>query len=335
LANLTLIIVFPEWQTLPFHLIWLALSLLYVWRKWSFAQAMVLLGVVGITTAAATAWGAFRLGSNHVEIVEVPLMGAMFVAMAVHATARQAAAERAHRLAEEMQEFVENVAHQLRTPLTIARGHVELIGAAHRGDQTGDDAEVVLDELDRLSRTADRLLLLASAQHPEFLVLSEVDPQELVERTAERWRGGVPARFWHVDAVAPGTVRVDEERLTGALDALLENSVKYTGEGDAIGVRVRAEGDRVTIEVWDTGVGIPADELSKVFERFYRAKDRPVVNGAGLGLPIVRAIVEAHGGTVEAQSVIERGTLFRIHLPSFDPGRPRSSELEPDPIPAL
>jgi two-component system OmpR family sensor kinase len=251
-------------------------------------------------------------------------MAAMFVAMVWHARRRQSAteevrrlAESEHRLREREREFVRYASHELRTPITIARGHAELI-RSHGEGQAAADAEVVLDELNRLSRISERLLILAGAEHPDFLRLGPVQLDELVIDVAKRWSAAAPRR-WKVDIVAEGSVLGDEERLAVALDALVENAVQVTSEGDQIGLVGRSDEGHAVIEISDEGEGIPPDQLERVFDRFARV-DRGRTRGSGgtgLGLPIARAIVEAHHGSIDVRSSPGSGATFIVRLPGF------------------
>ncbi|MGH3034495.1 MAG: sensor histidine kinase [Gaiellaceae bacterium] len=245
---------------------------------------------------------------------------------------RQGAAERAGRLAASTQEFVENASHELRTPITIARGHAQLLRTTAVGRQAAADVEVVLEELERLSRISDRLLILAAAEQPSFLALAPVDLHTLVARSVDRWRVPATSRRWLVDLAVDGTLPADEERLGSAIDALLENAVKYTEEDAVICVSARAAGETAAIDVWDNGVGISPEELPRIFDRFYRGNGNGnghgnghggngngagTNGGTGLGLAIVKAIVEAHGGTVAVKSDVGRGTRFSVRLGGF------------------
>jgi len=132
-----------------------------------------------------------------------------------------------------------------------------------------------------------------------------------------RWSVAAADREWSYEAPAAGTVRADEERLVCALDALVENAVKATSPGDRIVVRGRADGGDAVVEVVDAGVGIPPEALPRIFERF--ARQPHPGGGTGLGMPIVKAIIEAHGGTINVASTPGKGTSVRLRLPGFAP----------------
>jgi signal transduction histidine kinase len=316
-----------QWETIPFHLIWVSLTLLYGFRVWRSGTTAVVLGVVMATTAVALTVSVVRGQKAIDEVAEVPLMATMFLVMAWHAHRRQRAVEEArlaaeteHRVLDRQREFVRDASHELRTPITVARGHAELIRASIDDEQAARDVDVILDELGRLSRLSDRLLTLAAADHPGFLLFEEVPVEPFVAATIRRW-GPAEPRVWQATVDASGTVSADRERLEAAIDALIENAVNATGVGGRIDLAAKGEGDTLLLEVSDDGSGIAAEELPHVFERFSRAgHDRSRGSGGtGLGLAIVEAIVDAHGGTVEAASRLGSGATFRIRLPRYRP----------------
>jgi signal transduction histidine kinase len=164
---------------------------------------------------------------------------------------------------------------------------------------------------------SERLLILAAAEHPGFLHREPVPVDEMVEGAAKRWAAAAPRR-WHLDITGDRVVRVDRERLAIALDALIENAVKFTDAEDRIVIAARPEDGRAVIEVSDEGEGIPLDQQPRIFDRFARVDNgRTRQNGGtGLGLAIVKAIVEAHGGSVSVQSRVGEGATFQISLPA-------------------
>jgi signal transduction histidine kinase len=327
-ANVAFIFFLGRWETIPFHFVWVSFSLVYGVRLWSLRATVITLSLVSLITGWALLRAATQLsGPGLDEMAEVPLMAAMFVAMVWHARRGQAAlaevndvAESRHRLLERERDFARDASHELRTPITVARGHAELIREAHRGTQTAEDAGVILDELATLAKISDRLLLLAAAERPDFLQRSPVELEPLIIDTVNRW-SPVASRNWRVNAIPEGTLDADQERLRIALDALIENALKYTTEGDMISLSARANDGSVVIEVADTGYGIPGDETLRIFERFTRADQSRARQGGGngLGLAIVKAIVVAHGGSVNCASERGQGATFNIRLPGFSP----------------
>lgn len=306
-----------EWETVPFHFVWVSLTLLYGFRVWAPAPTAAVLAAVCVSTGGLLL---VMSGDGQVawaETTEVPLMSAMFVAMVWHARRRQAALKEVRRAAERERDFVRDASHQLRTPITIARGHAELIRADCAGRQSAADADVVIDELGRLTRISERLLLLAAIEHPDFHRPTPIDLEAFVRETGRRWRASAD-REW-IATSEPGVVPADGERLAYALDALIENAVKFTRECDTIAITGRRAANAAVIEVRDTGPGIPPELVERVFDRFARADAGNAASGTGLGLPIVKAIVQAHGGTIEIASPKEGGVVFRIQLPGFRP----------------
>jgi len=328
-ANLGAMWVVPTWETVPFHFIWVSLTLVYGFRVWRLEPTGWVLAVVVVTTGAVLLHEVYGSFQSPDELTEVPLMAAMFMAMVWHARRRTAAIEREHRafeenrrLLERQRQFVQDASHELRTPITIAFGHAELLmGRSSRDPDLAEDASIVVDELLRLRRLADRLLLLASSADPDFLTRTPTAVERLLGEACSRW---APAnRRWVVDDFDAGTVLGDPERLGTALDALIENAVKHTEPGDEIRLSASREREQVVIAVADSGPGIPPERLKAIFERFARldsgrSRDR---GGVGLGLAIVRAIAEAHGGSVRARSVPGRGSVFEIVLPSSNARR--------------
>jgi PAS domain S-box-containing protein len=221
-------------------------------------------------------------------------------------------------------EFIALVSHELRTPLTSIRGYLELLlEDAELGELSQmqrDFLGVVDRNSERLMRLVEDLLLTAQAEAGSLqLAVTEVDLGELA---AESVRGCAPAasaRSIELVAVADGapTVLGDPTRLGQALDNLVSNALKFTPAGGRVEVRAFAHGEGARIEVADSGVGIPADEQAHLFGRFYRTEraHRNAVAGAGLGLSITKALVEAHGGRISFDSTEGRGTTFRVDLP--------------------
>jgi signal transduction histidine kinase len=260
------------------------------------------------------------------------MMASMFVAIVWHAHRHQKALEALRRSGARELEFIRHASHQLRTPITVARGHLELVRAATSDAQSVEDTDVVISELDRLSRISDRLLILATSDHVDFIARAPVDLRRLVEGTALRWTAAA-LRDWRVEVRVDGTVNGDADRLEAALDALIENAVKATRDGDLVAVRVRTEGREAVIEVSDAGVGIPPEDLTRVFNRFWTASDPDAGiahGGTGLGLAMVKAIAEAHGGHAEALPRVGGGTTVRMRLGGFRPAPPPGLTLPPE-----
>ena len=320
--NLIAIFWFANWETIPFHFIWISLTVLYGFRTWPALPTMWILGAVMLTTASGIGLDVWRGSEPPEELTEVPLMAAVFIAMAWHAHRRQAA-DRSHRMVSEQnagllgtqRQFLQDAAHQLRTPITIALGHAELLAGSLTGHQEGRDVQVVIGELDRLRRISDRLLVIAAAADPEFLLPEFIAIDQLAAELIRRWRPTADRR-WQLGRLDRVSVLADRERLGMALDALLENAVRHTGTDDVIELSVFQgwRGDPVRIVVADSGSGIPLDQQHLIFDRF-RTGDDGQSRGTGLGLPLVRAVARAHGGDVTVHSSPGEGSEFELTLP--------------------
>jgi signal transduction histidine kinase len=319
ILNLVAMLVFGAWETVPFHFIWVSLTILYGLRVWQSGPTLAVLSAIVVLTGIGITIDIQKGFQQPDELTEVPLMAAMFLAMVWHARRRLTALERLRRvsqanerLADRQRQFIEDASHELRTPITVALGHVELIArSTTRG--LHEDAKVAVDELMRLRRLSDRLLVLAAADDPNFLKKIEVDVEPILVETLRRW-GPIP-RQWRLGVMEEAEVQADPDRLAVAIDALVENAVKFSSEGDAIELSARRRGGQVAICVTDTGRGIAPEDLERVFERFTRSRVGRGRDGFGLGLAIVRAIVEAHGGSVRARSKVGEGTTFELLLP--------------------
>jgi signal transduction histidine kinase len=321
------------WQTVPFHFIYVSFTILYGFRAWRAKQTVAGILFVTASTGILTLH-AISAGQEEVpELTEVPLMTLMFVAMVYHVIRRQQATAVAEKLAVERQAlldrehaFLSDASHELMTPLTIARGHLELL-ERHPGDPDAatvpETRDLVLAELGRMERIVDRLLLVERALSPEFLRLVPVDAAELVAAVFRRWPPAADRR-WVLEAVAPGTVSVDADQLTQALDLVIENAVAFTQPGETIAVGSTARAGGLLIRVRDTGRGIDPEVLPHIFERFFRgdAGRSRRTGGAGLGLSVARAVVAAHGGEIRATSAPGRGATFEIALPRLGEREP-------------
>jgi two-component system, OmpR family, sensor kinase len=336
-ANLIAVALVPAQVPIPFHFIWISLALVYGVRAWRLSVTLIALLAVMLLGGAALAFAISEGRASTEEYSEIPLMAIVFLAMVLHVRRRQAATREVNRLAEDRarlldreHDFLRDASHQLRTPITVARGYAELMaqdclsltGASDReAARLQDDARVVIDELDRLTHISDGLLLLAAAERPEFLKRAPVRVDELVDEVAARWQSVAPRR-WRVHAATGAVVSGDRQRLRSALDALLDNAIAFTAEGDAIIVRATRGGDDVLLEVADSGPGLSTAIMGRVFERFAsddtgRSTGRSTSRGTGLGLAGVRAIVGAHGGSVSAGNRPEGGAWFRLRLPAL------------------
>ncbi|MGW0733296.1 ATP-binding protein [Streptomyces sp. NPDC002851] len=211
--------------------------------------------------------------------------------------------------------FVDDAGHELRTPITIVRGHLELMGDDPA--EREETVRLVTDELDRMSRIVEDLLLLAKAERPDFVTPG---PVQLAELTADVYVKArtLGERDWKLTEVAEGEAELDEQRVTQAMVQLAQNAVQHTTPGQAVSIGSRIEGAAVELYVADSGPGVPPQDAEVIFDRFRRGTARRGArgSGAGLGLSIVRAIAEGHrGGGVRLRETPGGGATFVLDLP--------------------
>jgi len=225
-------------------------------------------------------------------------------------------------------DFLANVSHDLRTPLTSIQGFSQAIaeGVASDPEAARRAAQIIHDETARLHRMVESLLDLARLEAGQL----ELRRQSLALGDLLRGVGeslSVKARENQLHlmlAIPPDLPRVlgDGDRLAQVFTNLLDNAIKHTPPGGSVTLSAKAAGSGVTVTVRDTGEGIPPDELSRIFERFYqvdKSRRRDRQTGLGLGLSIARQIVEAHGGTIKADSTVGQGSTFTVWLPLKPP----------------
>ena len=229
-------------------------------------------------------------------------------------------------------DFVASVSHELRTPLTSIQGYLELILDEDTGplnDQQRRFLSIVNRSSDRLLRLVGDLLFVAQLDAASLhLESSPVPLAGLVEQAVDAARPAAAVKGLTLTAAVSGVPDItgDEARLAQLLDNLIANAIKFTDEG-AIAITLTQQAGHALIEVADSGMGIPAGEEARLFERFYRtqAANTQAIQGSGLGLAIAKAIAEGHGGTIEYQSVENEGTTFRVRLPLPTPVASRRS----------
>ncbi len=217
-------------------------------------------------------------------------------------------------------DFINDAGHELRTPITIIRGHLELMG--DDPEEQRETLELVIDELDRMSRFVDDLILLAKSERPNFLISETVEIGSLSEELYAKAKVLAARRDWRLESKGAGRLVADRQRLTQAIMNLAENATQHTIEDDTIALGTALNNSGAYFWVRDTGKGIALVDQQRIFERFARASSqRRQSEGAGLGLAIVRAIAEAHGGRVELRSQAGVGSTFTLILPLEPPSR--------------
>ena len=227
---------------------------------------------------------------------------------------------RVRKLETVRRDFISNLSHELRTPLASLKALTETLQDGALSDLEAGPRFLsrIHTEVDALTQMAQELLDLSKIESGQIaLVLRKVDPLAVLKSAADRMRlqaerAGVNLT---VETVASPTVQADAARLEQVLVNLIHNAVKFTRRGGAVTLSVRADGESVIFAVRDMGVGIPADDLPRIFERFYRVDKSRTGSGTGLGLSIAKHIVEAHGGRIWAQSREGEGSAFFFSIP--------------------
>ena len=209
-------------------------------------------------------------------------------------------------------QLLDDVRHELKTPITIIRGHLEMMNPADATD-VRSTREIGIAELDRMTRLVDDIDLLATVEGEQF-EMAPVDLAGLTARVGELVTA-IPGHEWSVDAQAAGVIRANHDRLLQAWLQLADNAAKYTPEGAPIEIGSSLDETDARLWVRDHGPGIPPAARHRIFRRFDRAHGKRTVGGSGLGLAIVDAITKAHGGRCVVSDTPGGGATFTIHLP--------------------
>jgi signal transduction histidine kinase len=219
-----------------------------------------------------------------------------------------------------MREALDNVAHELRTPLTRMKGSAEL---ALQGEPDAEkERDALLDTLEETDRVLTMLNTLMDISEAETGLMKlerrSVSLAELVGEVTELFEFVAEEKKIALVAEIPAELQVfaDPHRLRQVLVNLVDNGLKYTGEGGRVSVSARASGGETIIVVQDSGAGIPPEEVERIWERLYRGDKSRSQRGLGLGLSLVKAIVGAHGGRIELQSEVGKGSTFSVYLPA-------------------
>jgi signal transduction histidine kinase len=342
-GNLAWMVLMPSWSMLPFHLTWVSLLLLYGLGYRTATRTLTLWLLVPVMAGAALLFvdDQLRALAPYDELVELPVMVLLLFAITRLTNRRKAAmtaldevSRRNADLLERQRAFVQNASHELRTPITVALAHAELLPGfaadAAKADAASDTA-IVVDELGRLRRLVDRLLLLATAERHDLARPAPTRLVALADDMLRRWEP-VPRR-WLRGRCDDAIVLADPDRLLVALDAVLDNAVRFTRERDSIELSVHRYGREAAITVADSGPGIPDGQLESVFDRFDGAGPaRDSAHNFGLGLSIVRAIAEAHGGRVTAARGPAGGAAVTMWLPLQQPAAEMAPADARDPV---
>jgi signal transduction histidine kinase len=314
-------------------------------RQTADQTARLMLAVGGLTSLAAAA-GAWVVAGRILRpvrdvaataqgITETDLSGRIEVAdgpgdeLADLARSVNAMLDRVETGVEAQRRFVDDAGHELRTPITIVRGHLEVLDPADPAD-VRETVALVDDELDRMNRIVGDLLLLAKAEQPAFVRPHPVDVGALTAEIGRKVHR-LGDRHWVVESTADVDAVLDPQRVTQAVVALADNAVHVTGPGDRIGLGSRLVDGELRFWVADAGPGVAPEDRERVFDRFGRGQaGRGRSEGAGLGLAIVAAIAGAHGGRVALDSVPGRGATFTLVLPAHLAPPPDSPDTTVD-----
>jgi two-component system OmpR family sensor kinase len=284
---------------------------------WLVRRGLRPLEEIGVTAGAIAAGDLTRRVEPTDERTEIGRLGVALNAMLAQI---EAAFEERRASESRLRRFVADASHELRTPLTSIRGYAELFrrGADSRPDDLAKSMQRIEAEASRMGLLVDDLLLLARLDQGRPLEREPVDVAKVAADAVESARAIEPDRPITVRSGGPAFVLGDEARLRQVADNLLDNARVHTQPGTSVDVSVESISDRVVLSVADRGPGMPSEVAARVFERFYRgdpARSRGT-GGVGLGLSIVSAIVDAHGGTVTCSSPEGAGATFEVSLPA-------------------
>lgn len=274
------------------------------------------------TTASLKRFGAGDFTPRPIQHTERNEVGELVNAYNAAAAQVSAAFEERHAAEVQMRHFVADAGHELRTPLTVIMGYVDVLRRrAHADPANAKIFETMLAESRRMRALIDKLILLARLENPTLVERERetVDLAEIARAVALAAQGVHTGRDVRVTRSGETLVRGDGNELQDALANLVENALKYAPESP-VDVGVRGEGDSVVIEVSDAGPGIASDEQARIFDRFYRGRDRIESEGFGLGLAIAKRSIERAGGELTVESAVGAGCRFTIRIPMASRG---------------
>jgi signal transduction histidine kinase len=324
-AMMALMVELPGHEAAPFHFIFFALALTYGYRVWPVGRTIAVIVAITVPTGLLMVRHVDDGLLARAELAEIPLLPLVLLAMVWHAQRRVTALRQVQRLTKRQQaglererEFFRDASHAIRAPVTIARGHIELAAMTPLSDGAAANLSVALTQLHRLSALSNRLLTLAGLDSGSAPGRRPIDLAALIRDLGTDWSGGADRR-WTVSTAETGLVQADPEWIGLAVDALLENAVHFTADGDEISLTCRIAPRAYTIAVADSGPGIDEEDLPHLFDRFWHRLPPNGPMGSGLGLSIARAAAVAHGGTLTARNAHDGGAVFELEIPRSQP----------------
>lgn len=299
--------------------------------RWLGTLALFLIPLIAASGISLTYLGSqtLRIGIELDTLVLIlgitvsSILAAVFVIRSRESSAvQEAVAQSQFEASEERRRFLRRLDHELKNPLTAIRAGLANLASADRDERWSETRTSIESQILRLSRLTSDLRKLADLESRPLEERNPVEMQELLgevfaaakerpnanERTMSLT---MPQAPWPLPRVSG-----DRDLLFLALFNLLDNALKFTKPGDTVEVRAFEDGENVVVEVADTGIGIPAEEVRHVWEELYRGQEAHGVPGSGLGLSLVRAIVERHGGNTELRSKTKHGTVITVRLPA-------------------
>lgn len=313
-------VLLPEYETVPFHLAWFAMALFYGFEAWPLGRTFAAMAAYTVLTGWILTAKAESGQIAWEETTEIPLMSMLVLLAVWHVRRRVWAMKQVAEVAAQEQqrsarreELGRLTSHEMRTPTTVALGHVELLLADEGDPGRRMDLEIIQEELGRLVRASDRVVRMIRVE--DQCDRSVVDVDELLGGVARRW-SVVADRRWMVTR-SSALIDCSQDRLRAALDTLIENAVRYTADGDVVRLVSRAVGGTLLLGVADSGPGIAPGRADVEGDQ----RNTSFVGGAdaksqtGLGLTLVREIAETRGGKLVTGTSAEGGALVLMCLP--------------------